>query len=194
MPRWPRRRNRSLLDAETFSASSERDAVGRVLTAISPDGSEALYTYDEGGGLQAVDVKHRGSSTAETVVGDITYNARGQREQVIYGATTSPTTTTTYSYDPQTYRLAHLSTIRGSDDASLQGLHYHYDPVGNITDIRDTAQQTVYFNNSVVEAANSYTYDAIYRLIEATGREHTTQGTTQRTDVQITPGPLCQQG
>ncbi|PRQ08098.1 SpvB/TcaC N-terminal domain-containing protein [Enhygromyxa salina] len=178
----------SLLDSETFSASSQRDAVNRVLTAISPDDSEVIYTYDEGGTLQAVEVKHRGSPTAETVVGDITYNARGQRESVVYGSTSSPTTTTSYTYDPQTYRLASLSTVRGSDDANLQGLHYHYDPVGNITDIRDTAQQTVYFNNSVVEAANSYTYDATYRLIEATGREHSTQGTTQRTDVQITIG------
>ncbi len=30
----------SLLDAETFSASSSRDALGRVLTAVSPDGSD----------------------------------------------------------------------------------------------------------------------------------------------------------
>src|SRR5690606_26996863 len=155
-----------------FSASSERDAIGRVLKAISPDSSEVLYTYDKGGGLQKVELEHRGSSTAQTVVGDITYNARGQREEIVYGSTSSPTMTTSYGYDPQTYRLAHMSTIRESDDASLQGLHYHYDPVGNITDIRDTAQQTVYFQNSVVEAANSYGYDAVYRLTEATGREH----------------------
>ncbi|PRQ09407.1 RHS repeat domain-containing protein [Enhygromyxa salina] len=178
----------SLLDSETFSASSERDAVNRVLTAISPDDSEVIYSYDEGGALQAVEVKQRGSSTAETVVGDMTYNARGQRKSVVYGSTSSPTTTTTYGYDPLTYRLASLTTVRGSDDATLQRLHYHYDPVGNITDIRDSAQQTVYYNNSVVEAANSYIYDATYRLIEATGREHSTQGTTQRADVQIMIG------
>ncbi|PRQ02184.1 tRNA3(Ser)-specific nuclease WapA precursor [Enhygromyxa salina] len=179
----------SLLSSETFSASSERDALSRVLRAISPDSSEVAYTYDEGGGLQKVEVQHRGSATAEAVVGDITYNARGQREAVVYGPTSSPTTTTSYDYDPQTYRLAELSTVRNSDSKTLQGLHYHYDPVGNVTDIRDDAQQTVYFQNSVVEAANSYTYDATYRLIEATGREHSTQGTTQRTDVQISVGP-----
>src|SRR5690606_26510624 len=178
----------SLLDSETFTASSQRDALGRVLRAISPDDSEVLYTYDEGGGLQKVELKHRGSSTAQVVVGDITYNARGQREQVIYGATSSPTMTTSYGYDPRAFRLAHMSTIRESDDASLQGLHYHYDPVGNITDIRDTAQQTVYFQNSVVTAANSYEYDAVYRLIEATGREHATQGTAQRTHEQLAIG------
>jgi RHS repeat-associated protein len=178
-----------LTDPEVFSASSTRDALGRVLTAISPDSSEVAYTYDEGGNLQRVELKHRGSATVETVVGDITYNARGQRERVVYGPIGSPTTTTSYAYDTQTYRLSRLSTIRGSDQAALQGLHYHYDPAGNITDIRDTAQQTIYFQNAVVEAANTYEYDALYRLIEATGREHATQGTTQRTHEQLPVGP-----
>ncbi|PRQ06642.1 SpvB/TcaC N-terminal domain-containing protein [Enhygromyxa salina] len=178
-----------LLDAETFSASRKRDALGRVLTAISPDNSEVTYTYDEGGGLQRVELEHRGSPTTQSVVGEITYNARGQRERVVYGPANSPTTTTTYAYDPQTYRLTRLSTVRASDQNALQGLHYHYDPTGNITDIRDTAQQTVYFQNAVVEAANSYTYDATYRLIEATGREHASEGTTQRTHEQLPVGP-----
>jgi RHS repeat-associated protein len=54
----------------------------------------------------------------------------------------------------------------------LQDLSYTYDPAGNITHIRDDAQQTIYFRNRLVEPSNDYIYDAIYRLIEATGREH----------------------
>ncbi len=54
----------------------------------------------------------------------------------------------------------------------LQNLHYTYDPVGNITRIQDDAQQTIFFKNQRVEPSNDYTYDALYRLIEATGREH----------------------
>jgi RHS repeat-associated protein len=54
----------------------------------------------------------------------------------------------------------------------LQNLHYTYDPVGNITHIRDDAQQTIFFRNKRVEPSAEYTYDAIYRLIEAKGREH----------------------
>ncbi|NJK32781.1 MAG: hypothetical protein HC927_10435 [Deltaproteobacteria bacterium] len=176
----------SLLSTETFSASSERDALGRVLTAVSPDGSEVHYSYDEGGALQKVELNHRGSTTAETVVGDITYDAKGRRDEVVYGSSSSPTTTTTYTYDPISQRLTRLRTLRPSDDELLQSLHYHYDPVGNITDIRDTAQPTVYFQNTVVEAANSYTYDATYRLVEATGREHASEGTAQRTHADLT--------
>jgi len=54
----------------------------------------------------------------------------------------------------------------------VQNLHYHYDPVGNISRIRDEAQQTVFFLNRRVEPSADYTHDATYRLIEATGREH----------------------
>ncbi len=176
----------SLLDAETFSASSTHDALGRVLTAISPDDSEVHYVYDEGGALQQVTLNHRGSVTEQTVVGDITYDAKGRRELVVYGPTGSPTSTTTYTYDPLSQRLTRLRTVRESDDEAIQSLHYHYDPVGNITDIRDTAQQTVYFDNTVVSAANSYTYDAVYRLVEATGREHSSEGTAQRTHADLT--------
>src|SRR5262249_25471291 len=63
-------------------------------------------------------------------------------------------------------------TTRSGDGVVLQNLVYTYDPVGNITEITDTAQQTVFFNNAVVSPSTKYVYDAIYRLIEATGREH----------------------
>jgi RHS repeat-associated protein len=43
--------------------------------------------------------------------------------------------------------------------------------VGNITTQEDAAQQTVYFNGMIAESVNAYTYDAIYRLIIAGGRE-----------------------
>ncbi|WP_437606295.1 RHS repeat-associated core domain-containing protein [Sorangium sp. So ce834] len=54
----------------------------------------------------------------------------------------------------------------------LKNLRYVYDPVGNIVEIGDSAQQTVFFNNDVVSPSAQYVYDAVYRLIEATGREH----------------------
>ena len=54
----------------------------------------------------------------------------------------------------------------------MQDLFYTYDPVGNITEIRDDAQQTVYFDNAVVEPQGNYEYDPLYRLTKATGREH----------------------
>ncbi|WP_244923930.1 RHS repeat-associated core domain-containing protein [Enhygromyxa salina] len=118
------------------------------------------------------------------MVAEITYDVRGRRESITHAANS---TTTSYSYDPLNFRLRAIETTRASDSKKLQGLHYHHDPVGNVTDIRDDAQQTVYFQNAIVEAANSYTYDALYRLVEATGREHATQGTAQRSSTQLLP-------
>jgi RHS repeat-associated protein len=94
---------------------------------------------------------------------------------------------TTYEYDPLTFRLVQLRTRRDPGafpgdcpqpppadwpGCNVQNLHYTYDPAGNITHIRDDAQQAVFFRNRRVEPSAEYTYDAVYRLIEATGREH----------------------
>jgi RHS repeat-associated protein len=68
--------------------------------------------------------------------------------------------------------LMRLLTVRANRRSPLQDLNYTYDPVGNITRIRDDAQQTIYFNNQVVLPHCDYSYDSIYRLIEAAGREH----------------------
>ena len=87
-------------------------------------------------------------------------------------------TTTVYDYDPLTFRLTHLTSTRPASFAAnaqiVQELAYFYDPVGNITRIRDDAdtQNVVYFNNQRVEPSADYTYDPLYRLIARHGREH----------------------
>jgi len=130
-------------------------------------------------------------STEKLGVEQIDYNAKGQRLGIAYKNGTS----TRYGYDPQTFRLTHLYSRRGEPfntdcenpspvltaapdvppegtPCGLQNLHYSYDPMGNVTHIRDDAQQTIFFDNKRVEPSADYTYDALYRLIKATGREH----------------------
>jgi hypothetical protein len=66
--------------------------------------------------------------------------------------------------DPNTFRLTGLLTSPSSADRQAQGLQnlgYTYDPVGNITQIEDSAQQTKYFSNAVVKPESLYEYDAI---------------------------------
>jgi RHS repeat-associated protein len=136
------------------------------------------------------------SNEAPATVGvaNIDYDAKGQRLQVDYknGASTR------YRYDAETFRLTHLYTRRGSaftEDCDnpeppppdtiaapetppqgkacgLQNLHYTYDPAGNIIHIQDDAQQAIYFRNQRIEPSNDYIYDAAYRLVQASGREH----------------------
>ena len=59
-----------------------------------------------------------------------------------------------------------------TDPAVVQDLRYTYDPAGNITRIEDAALKTFLHNNEPVQPVCAYTYDAIYRLLEAQGREH----------------------
>ena len=156
------------LETEIFSASTTYDALNRPVTLTTPDASIIRPSYNEANFLEQLNVNLRGAANATPFVTNIDYNAKGQRETVEYGNDARAT----YDYDPQTFRLTHLKTTRKQDNAVLQDLTYHYDPVGNITSIEDAAQQTIYFKDQVVTPSNDYTYDAMYRLIKATGREH----------------------
>ena len=111
----------------------------------------------------------------------IEYNAKGQKILIKL----DNGTTTRYHYDAETFRLNQLKTTKGnngreipsppsnlSDQNVFQNLYYTYDPVGNITQIVDDAYEPVYFNNQAVESKSSYEYDALYRLVKASGREH----------------------
>ncbi len=155
------------LEAETYTSRTAFDALNRPVELRPPDGSIIRPTYNEANLLERIEAHLRGAATATVFVADLDYNAKGQRERIAYGNGA----VTSYTYDLLTFRLTRLRTTRSGSDV-LQDLHYTYDPAGNISHIRDEAQQTVYFNNAVVEPHAEYTYDAIYRLIEATGREH----------------------
>ena len=105
-------------------------------------------------------------------VTNIDYNAKGQRVLLQYGKGSE----TRYDYEPDTFRLQRLKTTRTSDSALLQDLNYTYDPVGNITQIVDNANDHVYHSNTCVLTGAEYRYDALYRLIAASGREHKGDG------------------
>ncbi|MEB8338472.1 SpvB/TcaC N-terminal domain-containing protein [Streptomyces endophyticus] len=152
------------------AAATTFDALNRPTSRTTPDGSTTLLTYNEGGLLETVSVRVAGAA-AKVFVQGIDYDAKGQRRRIEYGNGAA----TTYRYDSATYRLTELRTVRDATPATVQHLTYTYDPVGNVIDIRDDAQQTVFFKNARVEPHTSYTYDAVYRLVEAVGREHTGQ-------------------
>lgn len=186
------------LEAETYTSRTRYDALNRPIQVIAPHAAGAKVNviqpgYNEANLLEQVDAwLNQGAEPAGLLepatanlhaVTDIDYDAKGQRLLIAYGNGA----VTHYTYDPLTFCLTHLLTRRnaaafpndcpqpppaGWPGCQVQNLHYTYDPAGNITAIRDEAQQTIYFRNRRVEPSNDYTYDAIYRLIEATGREH----------------------
>lgn len=175
----------TLLDPETFSSSTTYDALNRPLTLTTPDSSIIRHTFSASGLLDTVDVNQRGAVDTNNqpvwtaFVTGIDHNPKGQRASISYqnGAATA------YTYDAQTFRLTRLYTTRPprlngvagklfTNSGVVQDLNYAYDPVGNITRIRDDALVTLYYNQQEVDPLSDYTYDPIYRLIVAMGREH----------------------
>ncbi|MEM9905453.1 MAG: SpvB/TcaC N-terminal domain-containing protein [Cyanobacteria bacterium P01_D01_bin.44] len=154
---------------EPFTTRSRFDALNRPIEIITPDKSVTMPGYNEANLLERMQVRVKGANKTTVFIKNINYDAKGQREKIEYG---NEGVTTTYDYDEKTFRLTNLKTVRPSDSKTLQDLTYTYDPVGNITHIKDAAQQDVFFNNARVTAESSYEYDSLYRLIKATGREH----------------------
>lgn len=155
---------------EVFTASAQYDALNRPTQVRLPDGTMIVPTYNEANFLASLRAQIRGQGNFIEFLKDQDYDAKGQRQFARYGNEVF----TRYFYDPYTFRLTNLLTYKSGADPQAQGLqnlNYTYDPVGNITHIRDDAQQTHYFNNAVVKPENLYEYDTIYQLIRATGRE-----------------------
>lgn len=160
----------ALETADVFGASSQFDALNRPTRAILPDGTVILPTYNEANFLASLRAQLRGQGNFIEFLKSQDYDAKGQRQFAHYGNDVF----TRYFYDPASFRLTNLVTCGASADPhteALQDLHYTYDPVGNITQVRDDAQQTHYFNNAVVQPEALFAYDAVYQLIRASGRE-----------------------
>ncbi len=160
----------ALLDPEVFMVVAELDALGRPITTTLPDGTIIRPAYNNGGGLASLEAQPRGNGNFITFLQHQEYDARGMRLSARYGNDVI----TRYFYDPLNFRLQNLLTFRSGDDpatAALQDLRYTYDPVGNLTEVLDRAQTTHYYRNTAVDAHQRFTYDALYRLTQATGRE-----------------------
>ncbi|MBI4704888.1 MAG: toxin, partial [Deltaproteobacteria bacterium] len=159
----------SQLQAESLGYQYGYDALDRPTSITTPDASEVRPGYNLAGLLESVEAKLRGAVTATSFVTDIDYDEKGRRTKIAYGNGSE----TSYAYDPLTFRLLSFTTTRSSDSKKLQSLAYAYDPVGNIVATHDSADQDPFFSApSVPSADGDYTYDAIYRLIAAEGREH----------------------
>ena len=173
----------SLLMPETFTQLTEYDALNRMTrqynwhragkpVAVYEPGYNArglLLGEDLTVGANKTAVGHSGGNKTSAIQ-NIRYDAKGQRLSITY----DNNVTTQYTYDPNTFRLLTLLSTR-PNKPELQDLSYTYDPSGNITEIFDAAVPTEFFNNAVIEPRKRYFYDALYRLIEATGREHAGQ-------------------
>ena len=168
-------------DDEVFTQTTAFDALGRPKTETLNHGASAdstrTYSYDAGGQVVSISAAAAGQ-TADEGLRSVTYNARGQKLVVERGERSDAghegevALSTSCVYDPQSFRLMRLRTVRATDGAILQDLFYVYDAVGNIVLRDDASQSTVYYNNAAVTPEQRFGYDALDRLVSATGREH----------------------
>lgn len=157
----------SLLETEQFDTIRAYDALNRPTSVKLPDATEVVPGYNKASLLEMMDVQMPHESGFTKYVTDIDYDAKGQRTDIFFGNGSK----TRYIYDPKTYRLTRLITTRNAGADVLQDLSYTYDPIGNITEIEDRAQQGEYFSNHLVLPKGLYVYDSLYRLTHAQGRE-----------------------
>lgn len=158
--------NLHLESGNGYTFTTKTDALGRITRQTAPDGSTIIPSYNETGLLNAEKVLHFGSVNFSFYIKDIDYNEKGQRNKIIYGNNVS----TRFYYDNETFRLIRLESKRLNGDI-LQDWYYTYDPVGNITYIEDKVAPIEFFRNNAISSLCTYTYNALYRLVEATGRE-----------------------
>jgi RHS repeat-associated protein len=177
VPDWNTATDALALETEAFTFITKTDALGRISLQTAPDGSVITPSYNEAGVLNSETVLHNGATLAATYIEEINYNEKGQRNFIKYGNGVK----TTYKYDEKTFRLKQLESKKQDGDR-LQDLYYTYDPVGNITHIEDKNIPLEFFNNNKITGISEYAYDALYRLIEASGRENNIELTFDKKD------------
>lgn len=172
-----------LLDAQSrFTGQSRYDALDRPVRVTTPHGPglephTMRSRYNRAGLLEAVDLwvgdaaPPSDPATADHhVLVASEHNARRQPTRLEYGNGTRMVT----EYDPLTFRPHRIATLRDGPGGveALQDLRYTYDAAGNVTNMADASEPTLFYAGAVVEATATYAYDALYRLVEASGREH----------------------
>ncbi|MCY1396772.1 RHS repeat-associated core domain protein [compost metagenome] len=176
------------LAPERFTTLSTADATGSLLTTTDAKGNAQQLGYDVTGLLKRSWLTLKGG-TAQVVVTSVEYSAAGQKLREEHGNGV----VTTYLYEPQTQRLVGMKTQRPAGHAAgarvLQDLCYTYDPVGNVLRIGNDAEATRFWRNQKVVPENTYTYDSLYQLVSATGREMANM-VRQRTVAQPAMAPI----
>jgi len=161
----------SKLDATVYTSQCTYNALSMILMQLDAKGNRQRSEYDVTGAVNATYFQVSGSNDEQSILAHIDHNANGQ----VISETAGNGVNTSYLYDEQDWRLQQTITTRlekSGRSAKLQHLHYEYDRVGNILSVDDSAEAPRFYKNQRVLPKQTYTYDALYQLISATGREN----------------------
>ncbi|WP_434679936.1 toxin [Pseudomonas sp. R1-18] len=154
-----------LVEAEAFATRWQYNVLSEPVLQTDARDNAHRFSYSTAGELNGVYLRLNAKNET-TLTQSILYNAFGQIEE----QTSGNGVISRAVYDPASGLLQSITAGRAGHEI-LQSLHYGYDPVGNILHIEDTAQPVRFFANQRVEPVSRYSYDTLYQLIEATGRE-----------------------
>ncbi|KAF5966171.1 SpvB-domain-containing protein [Fusarium bulbicola] len=157
------------LDPEVYTARKAYDAMERVVESYDVEGAVTRHSYGISGQLNRVSYRSRGQKkdSWKDYMSNMRYAADGQPEQILYGNGVLAT----FQYDSATRLMIRKRLIRQNDRRVMEDTQYSHDVMHRVIEFDDAAQPVSYFNNSVVDARCSYTYDTIGRLSSAQGRE-----------------------
>ena len=194
------------LENTIYTNKSSYDALNRQISATAPDGSLTRYVFNITGQMQQLSTRLKNAAIETTFVKEIEYDARGMQIRVERGNGTS----TRVKYDPFNFRTLSIRNVSrsrrrrkssqsyGATPAPdrykvVQDMNYTYDATGNLVHSRDNAQPCLHFRGSRVQSDQRFTYDSLYRLIEAEGREHLGQSSSSRSwNPNNISGDVCQ--
>lgn len=158
------------LASENYTTLTTVDAIGSVLATIDAVGNVQRIAYDVAGLVKSCWLTINGGKE-QPIVTSITYSAAGQKLVELHGNGVM----TTWTYEKETQRLVGIKTERPTTHPSgakvLQDLRYEYDPVGNVLVVSNDAEETRFWRNQEIVPRCTYSYDSLYQLIRATGRE-----------------------
>ncbi len=166
-----------LLDATEYRVSLTYDALNRAQSMLFPQDVSGtrkalLPHYNQAGALESVKLD------GTVYVEHIAYNAKGQRMLTALGNGIM----TRQTHDPKTFRLLRMCTEQYTKPSAftyhptrqpLQDFAYAYDLVGNMLTLHDRTSESGIPNTPLgIDALDrAFTYEPIYRLFSATGRE-----------------------
>lgn len=169
-PDWPEADSdrQALLEATKYTTIALSDALGAPLVQTDAMGHQLAWQYDVSGRICSQAVTPAGGSK-QTLLESVTWSEAGQVLEEVAGNGV----TTVYSYEPETQWLVTVTAQR-TDNTVLQALGYGYDNTGNVLSVSDGTVASRYWRNQATDGVRMFSYDALYQLVNATGRENAT--------------------
>lgn len=152
---------------EPLALYSTYDATRALLTQINAAGNALITAYNVDGYISETRMcqKALGADNDVVTLFDVLRSADG----LILSQTSGNGVTEDFQYNQRTRHVIRHVIRRA--DAILSDLHYEYDPAGNIVTLNEAETASQWHRNLYTDGERTFTYDTLYRLVQASGRE-----------------------